>query len=73
MADEYPDLLASLPGRHVATMPVMGGGVMASVFLHGIVWRPKITADDVAVPLVGPDLEDALRAALSRRITGGSW
>lgn len=73
MGDEYPDPLASLPGRHVATMPVMGGGLMASVFLHGLIYRPTITADDVAVPLVGPYLEDALRAALSRRITGGGW
>ena len=44
-----------------------------SVFLHGLIRRPVITADDVAVPLSGPQLEDALRAALSRRIATGTW
>lgn len=45
---------------------------IVTVLLHGLIKRP-ITADDVAVPLTGPELHAALRAALSRRITTGRW
>jgi len=46
---------------------------VTTIFLHGLIKRPILTADDVAVPMTGPEIIAHLRAALSRRITTGSW
>lgn len=66
MSDPVADLQAGA-GAVATLIPTV------SVFLHGLIRRPIITADDVAVPLAGPALEDALRANLSRRISTGTW
>jgi hypothetical protein len=52
----------------LGTQVVEGPSITASVFLHGIIRRPILN-----VPMSREEVIAELRAALSHRITWGTW